>query len=145
MPIRGMPRAGIGRGGPDRIDRSGEASGLCPADRDVLTLTAEEARDTKVLWTVVGGKTVYGAPALVRVSRWFAQANQGQNFRGSCDLISFLRSFEDGVWPLKLDQFFSDRRHLAWSQTRIPIALISSGPAGNGGSCNTPVKFFVTA
>jgi predicted amidohydrolase YtcJ len=30
-------------------------------DRDVLTVTAEEARDTKVLWTIVGGKTVYGA------------------------------------------------------------------------------------
>lgn len=29
-------------------------------DRDVLTVTAEEARDTKVLWTAVGGKTVYG-------------------------------------------------------------------------------------
>jgi predicted amidohydrolase YtcJ len=30
-------------------------------DRDMLTVTAEEARDTKVLWTIVGGKTVYGA------------------------------------------------------------------------------------
>jgi len=30
-------------------------------DRDVLTVTAEEARDTKVLWTAVDGKTVYGA------------------------------------------------------------------------------------
>jgi predicted amidohydrolase YtcJ len=29
-------------------------------DRDVLTATAEEARDTKILWTIVGGKTVYG-------------------------------------------------------------------------------------
>ena len=30
-------------------------------DRDVLTVVAEEARDTKVLWTVFGAKTVYGA------------------------------------------------------------------------------------
>ena len=30
-------------------------------DRDVLTTTAEEARDTKVVWTIVGGETVYGA------------------------------------------------------------------------------------
>lgn len=30
-------------------------------DRDVLTVTAEEARDTKVLWTILGGKTVYGS------------------------------------------------------------------------------------
>ncbi len=30
-------------------------------DRDVLTVTAEEARDTKVLWTIFGGKTVFGA------------------------------------------------------------------------------------
>jgi hypothetical protein len=29
-------------------------------DRDVLTVTAEEARDTKVTWTIFGGKTVYG-------------------------------------------------------------------------------------
>jgi hypothetical protein len=27
----------------------------------VLTVTAEEARDTKVLWAIVGGETVYGA------------------------------------------------------------------------------------
>ena len=30
-------------------------------DRDLLTVTAEEARDTKVLWTIFGGKTAYGA------------------------------------------------------------------------------------
>jgi len=30
-------------------------------DRDVLTVTAEETRDTKVLWTIVGGKTVFGS------------------------------------------------------------------------------------
>jgi predicted amidohydrolase YtcJ len=30
-------------------------------DRDVLTVSAEEARDTKILWTIVGGKTVYGS------------------------------------------------------------------------------------
>ena len=29
-------------------------------DRDVLTVTAEEARDTRILWTIVSGKTVYG-------------------------------------------------------------------------------------
>lgn len=30
-------------------------------DRDVLTVSAEEARETKVLWTIFGGKTVFGA------------------------------------------------------------------------------------
>jgi predicted amidohydrolase YtcJ len=30
-------------------------------DRDVLTVPAEELRDTKVLWTMVGGKMVYRA------------------------------------------------------------------------------------
>lgn len=30
-------------------------------DRDVLTVSAEEARDTRVLWTILGGKTVFGA------------------------------------------------------------------------------------
>jgi predicted amidohydrolase YtcJ len=28
-------------------------------DRDVLTVSPEEMRDTKVLWTMVGGATVY--------------------------------------------------------------------------------------
>ena len=46
----------------DRIGSiaSGKQADFALLDRDVLTVTAEEARDTKVLWTVVGGKTVYG-------------------------------------------------------------------------------------
>jgi predicted amidohydrolase YtcJ len=39
----------------------GKQADLALLDRDVLTVTAEEARDTKVSWTIVGGKTVYGA------------------------------------------------------------------------------------
>ena len=39
----------------------GKQADFALLDRDVLTGTAEEARDTKVLWTIVGGKTVYGA------------------------------------------------------------------------------------
>jgi len=39
----------------------GKQADFALLDRDVLTVTAEEARDTKVVWTVVGGKTVYGA------------------------------------------------------------------------------------
>jgi len=39
----------------------GKQADFALLDRDVLTVSAEEARDTKVLWTVVGGKTVYGA------------------------------------------------------------------------------------
>lgn len=39
----------------------GKQADFAMLDRDVLTVTAEDARDTKVLWTVVGGKTVYGA------------------------------------------------------------------------------------
>jgi len=31
-------------------------------DRDVLTVSPEEMRDTKVLWTMIGGTTVYRAP-----------------------------------------------------------------------------------
>jgi hypothetical protein len=30
-------------------------------DRDVLTVPAEAVRDTKVLWTIVGGSSVFGA------------------------------------------------------------------------------------
>jgi predicted amidohydrolase YtcJ len=39
----------------------GKQADFALLDQDVLTVTAEEARDTKVLWTIVGGKTVYGA------------------------------------------------------------------------------------
>jgi hypothetical protein len=39
----------------------GKQADFALLDGDVLTVSAEEARDTKVLWTVVGGKTVYGA------------------------------------------------------------------------------------
>jgi len=39
----------------------GKQADLALLDRDVLTVSAEGARDTKVLWTVVGGKTVYGS------------------------------------------------------------------------------------
>jgi predicted amidohydrolase YtcJ len=50
----------------DEQDRIGsiapkKQADLALLDRDVLTVTAEEARDTKVSWTIVGGKTVYGA------------------------------------------------------------------------------------
>jgi predicted amidohydrolase YtcJ len=39
----------------------GKQADFALLDRDVLTVTAEEARDTRVLWTIVGGKTLYGA------------------------------------------------------------------------------------
>ncbi len=39
----------------------GKQADFALLDRDVLTVAAEQARDTKVLWTIVGGKTVYGA------------------------------------------------------------------------------------
>lgn len=39
----------------------GKQADFALLNRDVLTVTAEEARDTKVLWTIVGGRTVYGA------------------------------------------------------------------------------------
>jgi hypothetical protein len=31
-------------------------------DRDVLTVSPEEMREAKVIWTIVGGKTVWVAP-----------------------------------------------------------------------------------
>jgi predicted amidohydrolase YtcJ len=39
----------------------GKQADFALIDRDVLTVSAEDARDAKVLWTVVGGKTVYGS------------------------------------------------------------------------------------
>ncbi len=39
----------------------GKAADLTLVDRDVLTVSPEEMRATKVLWTMVGGKTVYQA------------------------------------------------------------------------------------
>lgn len=39
----------------------GKQADFALVDRDVLTVTPREVRDTKVLWTIVGGKTVYGA------------------------------------------------------------------------------------
>jgi predicted amidohydrolase YtcJ len=39
----------------------GKQADFALLDRDVLTVTAEEVRDTKVLWTIVGGKTVFGS------------------------------------------------------------------------------------
>jgi len=39
----------------------GKRADLVLLDRDVLTDSPEEMRDTKVLWTMVGGKTVYRA------------------------------------------------------------------------------------
>ena len=37
----------------------GKRADLILIDRDVLTVSPEEMRDAKVLWTIVGGKTVY--------------------------------------------------------------------------------------
>jgi hypothetical protein len=39
----------------------GMQADLVLVDRDVLTVTPEEMRDSKVLWTMVGGVTVYRA------------------------------------------------------------------------------------
>ncbi len=40
---------------------SGKRADLVLLDRDVLTVSPEEMRDTKVVWTMVAGKTVYRA------------------------------------------------------------------------------------
>jgi len=37
----------------------GKRADLILIDRDVLTVSPEEMREAKVLWTIVGGKTVY--------------------------------------------------------------------------------------
>lgn len=39
----------------------GKRADLILLDRDVLTVSPEQMRETKVLWTIVGGKTVYEA------------------------------------------------------------------------------------
>jgi hypothetical protein len=39
----------------------GKRADLILIDRDVLTLSPEEMRDAKILWTMVAGKTVYRA------------------------------------------------------------------------------------
>jgi predicted amidohydrolase YtcJ len=40
---------------------AGKRADLVLLDRDVLTVSPEEMRDAKVLWTMVAGKTVYRA------------------------------------------------------------------------------------
>jgi predicted amidohydrolase YtcJ len=39
----------------------GKQADLVLVDRDVLTVSSEELKDTKVLWTMFGGKVVYRA------------------------------------------------------------------------------------
>jgi hypothetical protein len=41
----------------------GKRADLILIDRDVLTVSPEEMRDAKVLWTMVSGKIVWTAPA----------------------------------------------------------------------------------
>jgi len=40
----------------------GKRADIILIDRDVLTVSPEEMRDAKILWTIVGGKTVYQSP-----------------------------------------------------------------------------------
>ena len=44
----------------------GKQADLVLVDRDVMTVPVEEMRDTKVLWTMVGGKIVWSAPGARR-------------------------------------------------------------------------------
>jgi predicted amidohydrolase YtcJ len=39
----------------------GKRADLIAIDRDVLTVSPEELRDAKILWTLVAGRTVYRA------------------------------------------------------------------------------------
>jgi len=39
----------------------GKQADFVVVDRDVLQVSPERLRDTRVLWTVLGGKTVFGA------------------------------------------------------------------------------------
>jgi hypothetical protein len=41
----------------------GKQADLVLLDRDVLTIPAEEMRDTKALWTMVAGRVVWSATA----------------------------------------------------------------------------------
>lgn len=45
----------------------GKQADLVLVDRDVMTVTAEELKETKVLWTIFGGKMVYRAETPVAV------------------------------------------------------------------------------
>ena len=55
--------AALALGEQDRIGSiaPGKQADFALLDRDVLTGTAEEMRDTRVLWTMVGGKVVFKA------------------------------------------------------------------------------------
>ena len=48
----------------------GKSADLVLLDRDVLTVSPEEMRNTKVLWTMVAGKTVYRAKRGGKATTW---------------------------------------------------------------------------
>jgi predicted amidohydrolase YtcJ len=43
----------------NQISAPGKRADFVLLDRDVLTVSLEEMQDTKVLWTMVGGKVVW--------------------------------------------------------------------------------------